>query len=321
MSEMRFTPVARGLLTLMPALNDLLPSRSEGQTASARYCYTLWMRHLTLLHAHGFRGTPDTVAELGPGETLGVGLCALLSGSDHLVGLDVVAHSDLGKNQKSLNELVTLFRERASALRKGWPDFSQYLDERHFPGQILTDELLGQTLRPERIDAIHHALAFPSAANSITVDYKAPWTDPRVIEAGSVDLIISASVLEHVVDLPATYRALYQWLRPGGWMSHQSRSQVSRADTQMERLSRLFRRHVEAGRRATAVHDQSPAGIGSPATDAGSGISIAHAAETRAQRRYPSRGTRAPLGGYIGRRSQLLRPVRHCDEVSLPSGA
>ena len=221
MSEMRFTPVARGLLTLMPALHDLLPSSTEGQTASARYCYTLWMRHLTLLHAHGFRGTPDTVAELGPGETLGVGLCALLCGSDHLVGLDVVAHSDLGKNQKSLNELVALFRERASALRKGWPDFSQYLDERHFPGQILTDETLEHALRPERIDAIHHALAYPSAANSITVDYKAPWTDSRVIEAGSVDLIISASVLEHVVDLPATYRALYQWLRPGGWMSHQ----------------------------------------------------------------------------------------------------
>jgi len=222
MGEMRLTPIARGLLTYVPAINDLLrPSRSEGQTESASYCYSLWIRHLTLLHAHGFRGTPNTVAELGPGETLGVGLCALLSGSDHLVGLDVVAHSNVEKNLASFKALLPLFRDRASGLVKGWPDYSAHLDERRFPSRILTKEVLEDALRPERIDAIRRALTFPSAPNPITVDYKAPWTDPRVLEAGSVDLITSSSVLEHVVDLPYTYRALYQWLKPGGWMSHQ----------------------------------------------------------------------------------------------------
>jgi hypothetical protein len=222
MGEMRLTPIARGLLTFVPAINDLVStSRSEGQTESARYCYSLWMRHLTLLHAHGYRGTPNTVAELGPGETLGVGLCALLSGADHLIGLDVVAHSDLEKNQVILNALLPLFRERASSLLQGWPDFSAYLDDRHFPSQFLTDDTLAYALRPDRVDAIRRALTYPSSSNQITVDYKAPWTDSRVIEAASVDLIISASVLEHVVDLPATYKALYQWLKPGGWMSHQ----------------------------------------------------------------------------------------------------
>src|SRR4030095_7573609 len=49
MIEMRFAPVARGLLTYVPAIDGLLPPRSEGQTTSARYCYDLWLRHLTLL--------------------------------------------------------------------------------------------------------------------------------------------------------------------------------------------------------------------------------------------------------------------------------
>jgi hypothetical protein len=72
-----------------------------------------------------------------------------------------------------------------------------------------------------RTDAIRRAITNPSPDNSITAEYKAPWFDPRVIEENSVDLIISHSVLEHVVDLPGIYKAMYQWLKPGGFMSHQ----------------------------------------------------------------------------------------------------
>ena len=82
--EMRFGPVARGLLSYVPALNDVLPSKTGGHTDSAPYCYGVWMKHLTLLHANGFPGVPQTIAELGPGESLGVGLCALLSGVESL---------------------------------------------------------------------------------------------------------------------------------------------------------------------------------------------------------------------------------------------
>ena len=219
--EMRFAPVARGLLTYVPALNELLPSKSVGHTDSADYCYGVWMKHLTLLHANGLREMPQTVAELGPGESLGVGICALLSGASHYVGLDVVAYSNPQRNQRILDDLVPLFRDRAANPDKGWPSVSAYLDERSFPSHILTNELLEQTLRPERIEAIRRAVTHPSSSAAITAEYRAPWSDPRVIREGSIDLIISHSTLEHVVDLPGTYQALYRWLKPGGWMSHQ----------------------------------------------------------------------------------------------------
>jgi hypothetical protein len=219
---MRFGPVARGLLTYVPTLNDLLPSAATGgATHSANYCYGVWLKHLTLLHAHGMAAVPATIAELGPGDSLGVGLCALLSGADHYVGLDVVAHSSSASNQTILDELVRMFRERTANPDHGWPQFDSYLDARHFPGHVLTEDVLRHALHVDRVAAIRRAVTLPCAGDPVTVQYKAPWSDPHVIEDDTVDLIISQSVLEHVDDLAGTYRALYRWLKPGGWMSHQ----------------------------------------------------------------------------------------------------
>ena len=38
---------------------------------------------------------------------------------------------------------------------------------------------------------------------------------------GTLDLVFSQAVLEHVDGLPEVYRAMYAWLKPGGYMSHQ----------------------------------------------------------------------------------------------------
>jgi hypothetical protein len=221
MGEMRLGPVARGLLTFVPALNDMLLAKSSGHTGSAQYCYGVWLKHFTLLHANGMSAVPQTLAELGPGESLGVGLCALLSGSSHYVGLDVVAHSNSSQNVRLLPELVELFRARRPNPDKGWPDFKPWLDARGFPSHILTEPLLDRTTSVEHVDAIRAALTAPSLTNPVSIEYKAPWTDPRVIDKNSVDAIVSQSTLEHVVDLAGTYEALYRWLKPGGWMSHQ----------------------------------------------------------------------------------------------------
>ncbi len=76
---MRLTPIVKGAATYISGLYKMRAKRRTGGTDTAAYCYDVWLKHLTLLWANGLRTIPDTIAELGPGDSLGTGLAALLS--------------------------------------------------------------------------------------------------------------------------------------------------------------------------------------------------------------------------------------------------
>ena len=206
---------------MIPGGKLILPRQVTGGTNSAHYCYEVWMKHLTMLWEHGLHTIPHTLAELGPGDSLGIGLSAILSGVNRYYALDVVKYSNTDFNLRIFDELVELFRNRAAGPHNGWPDYSRHLDEGRFPSHILTDEVLEHALSKERLEMIRDEIASPGSSSDIRIVYMVPWTDEYVIDAGTVDVIISHSVLEHVVDLDATYRALNHWLREDGLMSHQ----------------------------------------------------------------------------------------------------
>ena len=218
--NMNINPVVKGALTFIPGMTSLL-TEGGGQTHSARYCYGVWLKHMVMLHQNGMRAIPTTLAELGPGMSLGTGLAAMLSGVDHYYALDVVPHSSIEVNLRIFDELVELFQHRAPRPVKGWPDYDAHLDARLFPSHILTDEVLKRTLAPQRLARIRNAIVRGEAsAPDITIQYMAPWADEHVIRPESVDVIFSHVVLTEVADPAAAYRALHTWLKPGGLMSH-----------------------------------------------------------------------------------------------------
>lgn len=182
----------------------------------------MWLKHIAFLAQNGVTELPQCVAELGPGDSLGLGLAALLSGVDCYYGLDIVAHTDREANKLVLSELVRMFQSRAPRPTRGWPDFDHLLDERQFPSRILSEPRLAQSLNAARISRIGEALNAPDGlSDELTLSYRVPWDDAAVIARESVDLVISHAVLEHVADVRKTYQALYQWLKPGAFMSHQ----------------------------------------------------------------------------------------------------
>ncbi len=211
----------KGLLSYVPGTERLLEPRCTGGSVSATYCYGVWLKHLTMLRESGLESLPRVLAELGPGDSIGTGLAAILSGVDTYYALDVIRVSNPASNLTVFDELVALFKNRAPRPDKGWPDFDEHLDARLFPSHILTEDILRKSLADHRIAAIREAIVSGRKSGAVSIDYMVPWSDANMIRSESVDVIISHSVLEHVDDLESTYLALASWLKPGGLMSHQ----------------------------------------------------------------------------------------------------
>jgi hypothetical protein len=79
-------------------------------TDNSRYCYSVWLRHLIHAHKFGFNHINSTVAELGPGESIGIGLAALLTGSRKYYALDVHTYWNTKRNLMIFDNLVELFK-------------------------------------------------------------------------------------------------------------------------------------------------------------------------------------------------------------------
>ena len=216
--DVRPRAVASGLASFVPGLHRFT-NRGSGGTMSARYCYSVWLRHLVRAQQSGLTTDPACVAELGPGDSLGIGLAAVLTGAGRYIALDVKAHANVERNLQVFEELVRLFRDRASIPDDSeWPLTQPKLAGYAFPDQILTAARLQASLAESRLREIRRAIAGEPAA--IDVAYRVPWNDPATIEAGSVDYLFSQAVLEHVEDLDVTYAAMRRWMKPAAPMSH-----------------------------------------------------------------------------------------------------
>jgi hypothetical protein len=167
------------------------------------------------------RPMPHTVVELGPGESIGTGIAALLSGAERYVGIDASRHASDGVNLEVFHGLVKLFSERAPRPTGTYPSYDEYLDARLFPSSILTEERLAASLAPERVQRIEHALRVLSSTTPERDIHYQTWAAPEGIGEGEADLVFSHVVMNQVADLAYVYGRCAAWLRPGGWMSHQ----------------------------------------------------------------------------------------------------
>ena len=194
-------------------------SQKGGVKNTGRYCYSVWLRHLVKAHENGFNTFPNNVAEFGPGDSLGVGFAALLSGSKKYIAFDAQPSISTKNNLKIFEEVLDLFSKRADI-----PDENEFqrvkpfLKSYKFPKHILDDERLSSSLRKDKIKQIRDSISNTDDPNSI-IQYRADFYNCDL--ENEFDMVLSQAVLEHVDDLKKTYEFIYQILKDYGFISNQ----------------------------------------------------------------------------------------------------
>ncbi|HEV7992695.1 MAG TPA: hypothetical protein VGP25_12775 [Gemmatimonadaceae bacterium] len=217
-----------GLKSLLPALHSSY--RGTSGPATGAYCYSVWMRHQAIIARAVPKHRPTTVVELGPGESLGVGYAALLSGADRYIGLDLVDRLDPARDLAVLDEIVTLFERRSPIPNeKQFPNLQPRLKSYAFPKKRYADDG-PRTIRldHDRVESIRAALLdlAPVLYDDRPLGYLARWDD-RSVDRASVDLVLTQASLQDLAHgerrskLAETFAAMGKWLKPGGVMSHQ----------------------------------------------------------------------------------------------------
>lgn len=217
---MKLRPILYGCATCVPGIERYF-RKGTGGTDSARYCYAVWMRHWITAVEAGVQNEMKVVAELGPGDSLGIGLAALLAGADQYFGLDVLPYAAQEKNQAILEELIQLFRDRVPIPDDTeFPELMPRLADYRFPDVLLSSEAMECNLRADRLAQIRGELKHPGASDNQMIRYAAPWFNAAHLKSASIDWVFSQAVLEHVDALDSTYSALWESLKAGGIMSH-----------------------------------------------------------------------------------------------------
>lgn len=218
-SQLRWQSVAKGAMTYIPLFNRWSNSQA-GSPVGARYFYSVWLRHLVKVASVRPNFSINVVAELGPGDALGIGICALLSGARRYIGLDRIAFGLRADNLALLDELVLLFQNRMPIPDdREMPGVFPKLEDYRFPHHIITKETLDFTLSDQRLRILRRTLCGNDLTNDL-LSYAAPWDSNDFLNPASVDLLISQAVLEHVDDIEGAYEAMSNWLKPNGVMSH-----------------------------------------------------------------------------------------------------
>lgn len=214
---MQMMPLLRGVGTWVPGLYS--PERHKtGGSVSARYCYSVFLRHLTLLDACGLPTRHESVAELGPGDTIGISLMGLLLGAGRAEALDVVRHANNSGNAAILAELAGLLRGRAPIPdEREFPLVFPRLPDYGFPS-FLDGGRVSAAADAARIERIGAAIR--GEPSDIGIRYCVPWQSSWTGAAAGVDFVISQAALEHVEDIESVHRSLAAGLRIGGVASH-----------------------------------------------------------------------------------------------------
>ena len=154
--DIKLNVILKGMLSYFPGYNLYeLFKESKHSSDNPRFCYSFWLRLLKYIHS--YECDLSRIAEVGPGNTTGVGLMALLTGSTEYCAFEVNKKYNSHRNIQILENLVTLLKARSPIPdEKEFPQINILIDDYSFPSDILTDAILDFTLSKNKLASLIH---------------------------------------------------------------------------------------------------------------------------------------------------------------------
>ena len=208
---------------ILQFIQSVINGRESSPKANARYSYSVWFRHILHLKKHNLNVSPRVIAELGPGDSIGVGLLGLLCGAKEYYALDNINYTDLEDNINILDDLSEMLKKlEIIPNEKEFPEVCPRITNYDFSKDFIQEFNILDNIDKRKNELSSIISKENKSQNSLSsVQYFAPWDNHDLIKRESVDLIFSQAVLEHVENLDFTYKAMSLWLKKGGLMSHQ----------------------------------------------------------------------------------------------------
>ncbi len=225
MDKKKVLATFKGGLTFIPYITNIIAKKkikTSHSSTNARFCYSFWLRLLVLLHKNKILDSRKVIAEIGTSGSLGIGLCALLSGSEKYYALDIEDHYDPIRNIKMLEDLIGLFSTKAPIPdEKEFPQINIKLQDYSFPEFLNENEYksyIGQIKFAQIADALK-GLTHNSQESGLIQSY-IPWERSSILGSTQVGLIFSHAVMEHVLYPHKIYKNLALLLKYDGIMFH-----------------------------------------------------------------------------------------------------
>lgn len=206
--------ITKGIITYIPGISLLLKkmkAQSSHSASNAEFCYSLWLSLLVYLKENGIKLNLKRIGEIGTGGSLGVGICALLTGSEEYYALEIEDNFDKENNLKLLNEIVSMLKKK-TPISDNFKQMNIKIENHEFPEDIIKPFFSENNLVSEIKDDL-----MTGCINSKRIKIIKKWENEDSLK---LDFILSRAVMEHVRNPDIVYESIAFHLKEKSFMFH-----------------------------------------------------------------------------------------------------
>jgi|WetSurMetagenome_2_1015567.scaffolds.fasta_scaffold316530_1 hypothetical protein len=206
--------ILKGIITFIPGVSfftNIVKKKTKHSGANAEFCYSLWLSILVHLKENGINPDFEKVGELGSGGSAGVGICALLTGTNQFYALEIEDHFDLENNLKLLDEIVSLLQNE-TMISQTIDQLNIRINDNQFPSDLIKPRYIDNDFINEIREDINSF-----GINSRHLHFIYNWQEKPSLK---LDLVLSRAVMEHVAEPKFVYKQLLFNLNKCSYMFH-----------------------------------------------------------------------------------------------------